>query len=283
MILRQIERESFVYYAVIVVSSQNREPQKYMKEYTFGQRKHDESREQRERNTARRVLRPPFRFSHHLSLIGLISLRFSPILQNGIRGSRGPRGGAVYECRSFRPHPDEASARPGGRHGGAASQNQHQRWLREGALQRVSQEPRCRHRGPRARRLRRVHGGGDGGFPRRAQMCRLQLPPQLSPQGERRGRRLRRRCRPVLGFAPPPAPPSAAAVRGVLPDPDWVSSGGGAGTRYWDAGAAVDVRRRRDAEHSGGPGGRFEPECRRNGVQETVQNKVHAGAKGQNA
>jgi len=105
-------------------------------------------------------------------------------LQNGIRGSRGPGGGAVYECRSFRPDKDEGSGRPGGRHGGAASQKQHQRWRWEGALQRVSEEPRRRHRGPRARRLRRVHGGRDGGLPRRAEMCSLQLPPQLSPQGE---------------------------------------------------------------------------------------------------
>lgn len=52
-ILRQIERENFVYYAVIVVSSENREPQKYMKEYTFGQRKHDERAENKERETLR--------------------------------------------------------------------------------------------------------------------------------------------------------------------------------------------------------------------------------------
>ncbi|TKY69927.1 hypothetical protein E2542_SST06211 [Spatholobus suberectus] len=114
-------------------------------------------------------------------------------------------------------------------------------------------------------------------------MRRLQLPPELPPQGDgRRGGR--GRAVPAdAPRAPPPPPRAAAAVRGVLPDAGWVPARGGAAAGGGDAGAAVDVRRRRDAEHEGGPGGRFEPECRRDRVQEEVQDQVHAGTEGQDA
>lgn len=112
------------------------------------------------------------------------------------------------------------------------------------------EESRGWHRRTRPRRLRRVSSRWARRHPRRPQVRRLQLPPQLPPQGDRLGqRRTRTRDRNRSGRAVSVTAPAPAPA--VLPESSWVPPRGATAQA---AGSAVDVGR------EGGAGGHVEPE-----------------------